>query len=191
MSTNKTPARKLTRAERKLIDAAIARAKRQDKRKKAHAADAQRTGGENRGLQRREDRRRMGTAASHPLQLRGGNEHSQRTGTAHPGRHRQHQKRRVRELHDRRQTRRLSRKKRVSSQLFKCCKNTRHGAGNRTRVYYGANAVQPAFGNASPNHCIQMGSSPAQNIITGIPRWDIPVIGAGVHNGFCFIGSCA
>ena len=53
------------------------------------------------------------------------------------------------------------------------------GAGNRTRVYYGANAVQPAFGNASPNHCIQMGSSPAQNIITGIPRWDIPVIGAG------------
>ena len=68
----------------------------------------------------------------HPLQLRGGNEHSQRTGTAHPGRHRQHRKRRVRELHDRRQTRCLSRKKRVSSQLFKCCKNTRHGAGNRT-----------------------------------------------------------
>ena len=30
----------------------------------------------------------------------GGNEHSQRTGTAHPGRHRQHQKRRVRELHN-------------------------------------------------------------------------------------------
>ena len=56
------------------------------------------------------------------------------------------------------------------------------GAGNRTRVYYGANAVQPAFGNASPNHCIQMGSSPAQNIITGIPRWDIPVIGAGDRN---------
>ena len=35
MSTNKTPARKLTRAERKQIDAAIARAKRQDKRKKS------------------------------------------------------------------------------------------------------------------------------------------------------------
>lgn len=43
------------------------------------------------------------------------------------------------------------------------------GAGSRTRVYYGANAVQPAFGNASPNHCIQMGSSPAQNIMTGYP----------------------
>lgn len=38
-------------------------------------------------IQCREDRRRMGTAASHSLQLRGGNEHSQRTGTAHPGRH--------------------------------------------------------------------------------------------------------
>ena len=35
MSTNKTPARKLTRAERKQIDAAIARARRQDKRKKS------------------------------------------------------------------------------------------------------------------------------------------------------------
>ena len=35
MSTNKNPARKLTRAERKQIDAAIARAKRQDKRKKS------------------------------------------------------------------------------------------------------------------------------------------------------------
>ena len=35
MSTNKTPARKLTRAERKQIDAAIARAKRQDKRKQS------------------------------------------------------------------------------------------------------------------------------------------------------------
>lgn len=62
-------------------------------------------------IQCREDRRRIGTAASHSLQLREGNEHSQRTGTAHLGRHRQHQKRRVRELHDRRQIRRLSRKK--------------------------------------------------------------------------------
>ncbi len=35
MSTNKNPARKLTRAERKQIDAAIARARRQDKRKKS------------------------------------------------------------------------------------------------------------------------------------------------------------
>ena len=35
LSTNKNPARKLTRAERKQIDAAIARAKRQDKRKKS------------------------------------------------------------------------------------------------------------------------------------------------------------
>ena len=52
------------------------------------------------------------------------------------------------------------------------------GAGNRTRVYYGANAVQPAFGNASPNHCIQMGSSPDQDITTGIPHQGIPVIGA-------------
>ena len=25
-------------------------------------------------------------------------------------------------------------KKRVSLQLFKCCKNTRHGAGDRTRT---------------------------------------------------------
>ena len=50
---------------------------------------------------------------------------------ADPSRHRQHQKRRVRELHDRRQTRCLSRKKQVSSQPFKCCKNTRHGLGER------------------------------------------------------------
>ena len=73
----------------------------------------------------------MGAAASYPLQLRGGNEHSQRTGIVHSSRYRQHQKRRVRELHDRRQTRRLSIKKRVSSQLFKCCKNTRHETTDR------------------------------------------------------------
>ena len=60
------------------------------------------------------------------------------------------------------------------------------GAGSRTRVYYGANAVQPAFGNASPNHCIQMGSSPAQNIMTGIPRWDIPVIVINTHFRYYF-----
>ena len=35
MSTNKAPARKLTRAERKQIEAAIARAKKQDKKVKS------------------------------------------------------------------------------------------------------------------------------------------------------------
>ena len=35
------------------------------------------------------------------------------------------------------------------------------GAGNRTRSNQGANAVQPAFGNAPLGYCIEVGSSPA------------------------------
>ena len=125
----------------------------------------------------------MGTAASHSLQLRGGNEHSQRTGTAHPGRHRQHRKTRVRELHDRRQARCLNRKKRMSSQLFKCCKNTRHGAGGGTlrsnRPLLALRAARPAGQNAPQDRFVSPASSPVRLNQTQRYPTGASVFGAG------------
>ena len=61
------------------------------------------------------------------------------------------------------------------------------GTGDRTRVHYGAPGVEPPGGNSPPDCCIYMGSSLSPGYQKREPRGAL-FFGAGIHNGFGFIG---
>ena len=61
------------------------------------------------------------------------------------------------------------------------------GAGDRTRLHYGASGVEPPDGNSPPDCCIFIGSNPAafSTPKIGAPLEGAPIFGAGDRTRTC------